>query len=281
MGKKMIQKRIFILFACAFVAICGFGQSLVQAQTLGISPIYVDAKVKRGATYDNIFTITNNTSTRLRFRFSVSDYWYDEQNARIEGRPGTLPRSASPWVQFSPAEVIIEPKSSGVVKAIISVPQTASGGYYTSPIFEAEAADKPAKLEQKAGIMSAAIAVRVSGLMMLTTDDNAEYFVEVLGGQIIPPTQSSELQIHLDVRNRSTAHAHLRGILAIFDESGKLAGRGKIEQKRYMPGQRDMLNAPWAGELAPGHYTAVVTLSYDRVGMEPATLVYEIPFDVR
>src|SRR5262249_5204474 len=150
-----------------FAAVCGFGQSRAQAQTLGISPVYVDAKVKRGATYDNIFTITNNTTTRLRFRFSVSDYWYDDQNSRVEGRPGTLPGSASPGVQFSPAEVIIEPKSSGAVKAIISVPQTAAGGYYTSPVFEAEVADKPAEANQKAGTMSASIAVRVSGLIML------------------------------------------------------------------------------------------------------------------
>lgn len=278
----MIQRRVFIIFACSFASVLfGFGQGIAQAQTLGISPVYIDAKVKRGATYDNAFTIANNTGTRLRFHFSVSDYWYDENNVRVEGRPGSLPRSASLWVQFSPTELVIEPGNSGTVKAIISVPRTAAGGYYTSPIFEAEAADKPAAADQKAGTMSASIVIRVSGLIMLTTDDNAEYFVEVLGGQITPPTQLSELQIHLDMRNRSTAHAHLRGVLAIFDSSGKLAGRGKIEQKRYMPGQRDMLNAPWAGELAPGHYTAVITLSYDRAGMEPATLVYEISFDVK
>ena len=167
------------------------------------------------------------------------------------------------------------------MKAIISVPVTASGGYYTSPIFEAEAADKSTEAEQKPGTVTASVTVRVNGLIMLTTEDNAEYHIEMLGGQITPPTSSSELQLNLDMGNRSTAHVRLRGVLAIFNSEGKLAGRGKIEEKRYMPDQRDRLNAPWAGELAPGRYTAVVTLSYDRAGREPATLVYEIPFEVK
>ena len=48
-----------------------------------------------------------------------------------------------------------------------------------------------------------------------------------------------------------------------------------------MPGQRGDYKAEWAGTLAAGRYTAVVTLSYDRAGAEPATLVYELPFEAR
>lgn len=276
----MILRRIVVTFVFAFL-LFGSGQKQALGQSLGISPISVDATVKRGATYDKTFTISNGTGTRLHFRLSVGDYWRDDNNKRMDGRPGTLPRSASLWVQFSPPELVVEAGASATVKAIISVPVTASGGYYTSPIFEAEAADRASEAVQKPGTVTASVMIRVNGLIMLTTEDNAEYHIEVLGGQITPPTPSSELQLSLDLRNRSTAHVRLHGVLAIFDFAGKLAGRGKIEEQRYMPGQRNMLSAPWAGELAPGRYTAVVTFSYDRAGMEPATLVYEIPFDVK
>lgn len=275
----MIRAGVLILFVFAFLLL-GFGQARGQSRSLGISPVYVDATVKRGATYDTTFSISNDTGTRLRIRFSMGDYWYDEHNARVDGRPGTLPHSASLWVQFTPPELVVEDGSSAKVKAIISVPQTASGGYYAAPIFEAEPADKPSAAEQKRDTATASVMIRVNGLIMLTTEDNSEYYVEVLGGQVTPPTRSSALQIELDLRNRSTAHVRLRGVLAIFDAAGKLAGRGKIDEKRYLPNQRDMLSARWTGELAPGHYTAVVTLSYDRAGMEPATMVYEIRFDV-
>jgi hypothetical protein len=284
LGEGMIRVTQYrpptILILLFGAVICASGQARAQGQSLGISPAYIEAKVKRGATYNKVFTISNDTPTRLRFRFSVVDYWYNENGEHIDGRPGTLPRSASPWVQFTPTEIVIEPNSSAAAKAIISVPQTASGGYYTRPVFEAEAADRT-EASHKGSTASASVAIQFRGLMMLVTETGAEYNVEVTGGKISPPTQSSALQIDLNVRNRSTAHAQLRGVFAILNPTGALVGRGRIDPKNYLPGEQDVYKAEWAGELAPGHYTAVVTLSYDRAGADPASLVYEIPFDVK
>ena len=252
-----------------------------RAQTLGISPALVDAKVKSGATYSKEYTITNNTGVRLRVRCSVGDYWYDERtNARVDGRAGTLPRSASSWVQFSPPEVVVEPRGAAVVKAVISIPQAAAGGFYTTPTFDIEAADAPAGAGRE-GTASAAVLVNFRGLLMLSTTGGAEYNVEITGGRVTPPTAASPLGVSLGVRNRSTAHVNLRGQFAVLNAEGGFAGRGKIDEQRFMPGQRNELGAAWANELAPGRYTAVVTLTYERAGMEPASLVYEMPFEVR
>ena len=137
--------------------------------------------MKRGATYTTAFTLSNDTNMRLRFRASTGDYWYDEHNARITGQPGTLPRSASTWVQFSPAEIVIEPQSSAPVQAIITVPALANGSYYTTPIFEGEQADTPAAPRNDGaitapseGTITASVALRIRGLLMLTTEDAAE-----------------------------------------------------------------------------------------------------------
>jgi hypothetical protein len=272
------RKLLFrLLFVTAFALCFEAGASARQQNSLGVSPASVDARVKRGASYTQVYTLSNNTGARLRFRCSVSDYWYDEQNRRVTGRPGTLPRSASTWVQFSPAEVIIEPRSEATVRAVISVPQSAAGGFYTMPVFEALPVDAPAPDGSNA---TASIGFRFRGLMMLTTEDAAEYNVEIVSGSVRAPTPSAPLALDLDVRNRSTAHARVRGAFAILDSAGTPSGRGRIQEKRFMPGQRAAYAGEWVGELSAGHYTAVVTLSYDRAGAEPATLVYEIPFDV-
>jgi hypothetical protein len=251
-----------------------------QAQSLGLTPALVEAKVKRGATYTAAFSRGNNTSTRLRFRASTSDYWYDEHNSRITGLPGTLPRSASLWVQFSPVEFIIEANSSTTVKAIITVPSAANGSYYTSPIFEGEPTDAPTA-SRNSGTLTASVAIRFRGLLLLTTEDAADYNVEVMDGSATPPTAATPLEIQLGVRNNGTAHARLRGIFAILNASEHLAGRGRFEEKSFLPGQRGTFRAQWAGELAPGQYRAIVTLTYDRVGLEPSTLLYELPFEVK
>lgn len=274
----MIHKKPFIQFAFLFAALLfTFIGAQAQQNTVAVSPASIDAKVKRGSTYMQTYMLSNSTSERLRFTCSVIDYWYDENNKRLTGRPGTLPRSASPWVQFSPSEVIIEPHSSANVKAIITVPLAATGGYYTMPVFEA----MPIKSEAASGNAStASIGIRFRGLVMLATEDANEYVVEIMGGKVLPPTASTPFELEIDVRNRGTVHARLLGVFAILDAKGGLAGRGKIEASKFLPGQRNMLKVPWAGELPIGRYTAVVTLSYDRVGMEPATLVYELPFEV-
>jgi hypothetical protein len=274
----MIHQRFFAQLICLLaVLFCSTALTQAQQSSVGVSPASVEAKVKRGSTYTQTYALFNNTNERMRFRCSLLDYWYDENNKRLTGRPGTFPRSASLWVQFSPSEVIVEPHGTASVRATISVPLMAAGGYYTMPVFEA----MPVKNKPASGnTATASIGVRFRGLVMLATEDANEYIVEIMGGRVLPPTTSTPLEMDIDVRNRGTVHARVHGVFAILDAKGTLAGRGKVEDDKFLPGQREMMKVPWAGELQPGHYTALLTLSYDRVGMEPATLVYELPFEV-
>jgi hypothetical protein len=278
----MIQRKPLILLATISLLSC-FSIASAQKISVAITPASIDAKVSRGASYTQIFTLVNDTGTRLRFKCSVADMWYDESNNRLTGRPGTLQRSASLWVQFSPEEIIVEPHTSGTVTALVTVPNTAAGSYYSVPVFEGMPAD-PVLADAtlaKVSTATATFGIRFNGLMMFTTLDASEFNVEIMGGQITPPSASTELAMQLDVRNRSNAHVNVRGAFAILNSSGALAGRGSISERGYLPGQRKMLETQWAGELLPGTYTAVITLSYDRMGMDAATLVYELPLVVQ
>jgi hypothetical protein len=271
----------FTQTACLFaLLLCVCAAARAQQNTLGVAPASVEAKVKRGTTYTQTYTLTNGTSERLRFSCSLIDYWYDENNQRVTGRPGTLPRSASLWVQFTPEATAVEPHSSATVKATFTVPLSAAGGYYTMTVFEAMPIKVSSTPPAAGNAATAAIAIRFRGLVMLATEDADQYDVRIAGGKVSPPTSATPLEMSVNVRNGGNVHARLRGAFALLDARGVLAGRGKIEPDKLLPGQGKTLRVPWAGELQPGRYTAVVTLSYDRVGMEPATLVYELPFDV-
>jgi hypothetical protein len=275
----MIRQGFFtrLVFRVAVVTLCGLASVQAQQNALGISPATVEARVARGSTYTQTYTISNNTNDRLRLNCSVIDYWYDENNKRMTGRPGTLPRSASLWVHFSPAELNVEPRSSANVKITITVPSAAQGGYYTMPVFEAT----PVKPETTSGnAATASIGIRFRSLVMLATVDANEYNVEITDGKVSPPSAATPLELDIGVRNRGTVHARVRGAFALLDAQGKLAGRGTIEERRFLPGQKNSLKMPWAGELPAGRYTAIVTISYDRINMERATVVYELPFDV-
>lgn len=280
--EKMMPKKTFFQFACLVaLLLCSFVLAQAQQNSLAVAPASVEAKVKRGSTYSQTYTLFNNTSERMHLSCSVIDYWYDENNRRVTGRPGTLPRSASTWVQFSPSEVVIEAHGSVNIKAIISVPLAASGGYYTMPVFEAMPVKTEAVVAPSSGnLATASIGFRFRGLVMLATEDANEYHVDIMSCKALPPTDSAPFELDIEVQNRGIVHARVHGLVAILDARGALAGRGKVEDDKLLPGQRKMMKAHWAGELRPGRYMAIVTLSYDRVGMEPATLVYELPFEV-
>lgn len=277
---RMTHLKRLALMACVTLFWCA-GSAPAQENSVGVTPASIDAKVTAGASYTQTFTVFNNTGTRLRFECSAEDMWYDEANQRVAGRSGTLPRSASLWVLFSPAEVVVEPHSSAVVMATVSVPKTAAGGYYAVPVFKSMPANDVATTAGASNTATASIGVRFLLLMMFTTREATEYGVEVKGGRITPPGATAELAMELDVVNRSNTHVNLRGAFAILNSSGAMIGRGDIPAKRYLPGQRNLIQAGWAGELPPGTYTSVITLSYDRVGLSPATVMYELPLIVK
>lgn len=256
---------------------------VAKPASVAITPASIDTKVKPGASYTQNFSVVNGTNERLKVRLSAEDVWIDEQNKRLDGRAGTLPRSASLWMQFTPAEFILEPFSTGTLKAMITVPRDAAGSFYTVPVFEVAPAAKPVFQNASAGTTTAraSIGLKFRAIVMLTTETGSEYNVEIMGGKITPPTATSELDLTLDMRNRGNAHAKVNGAFAILDAGGKLAGRGTVDEKKLLPTQRKALTAKWSGELKPGSYTAVITLSHDRVGAARTSLAHEIPFTVK
>ena len=278
----MTKQKHLILIAAITLLSC-YSSTQGQKISVAITPASIDAKVTRGTTYSQKFTLVNDTGTRLRLKCSLADMWYDENNRRVAGLAGTSQRSASLWIQFSQEELIVEAHSSGSVNALVTVPRNAAGSYYSVPVFEAMPADPVVTNATLANNSpaSARIGLRFNALMMLTTLDAAEYNLEIMGGRITAPTASTELALELDLRNRGNAHVRVRGAFAILNAFGVLVGRGSIEEKRFLPEQKNILPAGWAGELPPGTYTSVITLSYDRVGKDPATLVYELPLVVQ
>ena len=268
---KILKTLLILLVAFAAVE-----RAAAQKPSLGVTPAMVVANVTPGKTFVQEYTLANNSADYVRFRCTLGDYWYDENNAPLLAAPNTLERTAAAWIQFTPSEVVAKPRSSVTIKAVISIPETAAGGFYATPFFEGEAVDATGK-DARA---SSSIAVRIGGLMMLATEKKSEYALEIAAAKVAPPTEFSEFELTLDTLNRGNVHAFLKGAFAILDERGKLVGQGRIANHVLMPGQRRAFKENWGGQLLSGEYTVVSTLSYDRAGLTAATLVNETKFKI-
>ena len=245
---------------------------------LGVAPAVIEVAGKRGTTVAQTFTLDNSTSARVRFRCKTGDFWYDADNQLTFAPAGTKERSAALWVQFSPAEIIAEPNSSVTVKALVTIPTNARGGYYLTPIFEGEAAPRTENDAPEAG--KAALAIELTGLMLVAVEDASDYRIEISQGDVTPPSATAEMSVTLNVANRGLSHTRMRGVFALLDKGGKIVGRGNTDTRTILPGQQLKLSGSWAGTLPVGSYTALVTLTYLRAGQTPTTLVKELPFTV-
>lgn len=83
----------------------------------------------------------------LRLLASLGD-WTLTRGGEIQfARPGTLPRSATDWLIYSPVEMSVVPGETHSIRVTIDVPQDAAPGDYTSVLFVEE---RPPDLKHQA-----------------------------------------------------------------------------------------------------------------------------------
>ena len=91
-----------------------------------------------------------------------------------------------------------------------------------------------------------------------------------------PPTATSNLAVTQQLINSGTEPFVATGMLAIISGRGILLGRTPVPARRLLPGERTDIRAEYAGELARGHYRALMTYQLAATSVTSAA-----EFDVR
>jgi len=91
-----------------------------------------------------------------------------------------------------------------------------------------------------------------------------------------PPTATSNLAVTQQLINSGPEPFVATGMLAIVSGKGILLGRTPVPARRLLPGERTDVRAEYAGDLAPGHYRALMTYQLAATSVTSAA-----EFDVR
>lgn len=257
----------------ALVISCLAARAAAQQPGVGVSPVVVEETVAKGSAHVIKFQVTNNTSHPQRVRCSVRDVGY-AGGRRTEAEPGTLPRSASSWLRFNPAELVVPPSGTATVEAVVSVPQSASGSYYTMPSFDISRDGGAATQNASAGFV-----FRIRGRIVLTTPDSTPS-LSVVGVKVEPPTATKPLTLSLEMMNTGNAHVVPSPTFTLLDRGGRLVGRGQMPTRKLMPGEKATAEGTWAGELRPGNYHVLTSVTYKTAGQDKAVVVKEVTFAV-
>ena len=101
-----------------------------HAQSLGLAPAQVRETFKPGVPFQFDLSTVNSGDTAVDMHVEITDFWYDEKNEKVFSSPGTSPRSAANWIQFVPDHFEVGPHGTQKMKAIVTPPSDAKGGYY-------------------------------------------------------------------------------------------------------------------------------------------------------
>jgi hypothetical protein len=134
----MTNRLLSILTAIGSATISGSisltSMSAVRAQEIAISvsPMVTMSQLK-GSQARASFSVTNKGTIPLRTRIYAQDFDYDREKGYVKA--ATHPNSASPFLQFSPRELVIPPGVTRDVRISITIPPSKPDGEYRVAVF--------------------------------------------------------------------------------------------------------------------------------------------------
>jgi hypothetical protein len=236
------------------------------AQSLGLAPGEVREKFTPGVPFEIELATSNDGGSPVEMSVEIADFWYNEKNEKVFPAPGTAPRSAANWIQFVPERFEVPAHGAQKMKAIITPPSDAKGGYYAVLFVQS----KPQLSFTKSNGQGVFTNMRLGCLVLLDADKTEDFKIEVNNVKIVPPSATQSLDLSFDLLNSGNTHVFPVARLAVLDTEKKLVAKAQTEEKRFLPGQKDSMHVSWTGSLPAGNYTAVLTVTYgeDRIATQ-------------
>jgi hypothetical protein len=265
--------RLSTLFVICVVLTAAFLPSLGFAQSLGLAPAQVVKSFKPGVPFQFELATVNNGDSPVEMSVQITDFWYNENNEKVFSAPGTSPHSAANWIQFVPEHFQVGIHGTQNMKAIVTPPLDATGGYYAVLFVQS----KPLlSFDQTKEGKAVFTNMRLGCLVLLTAENTEKLNVELNNAKVTPPTATKGLEVTFDIGNRGNTHVFILPRIAILDSNHKLVAKAESTPKRFLPGQQDSMHVDWAGNLPAGAYAAVLTVSYGEDQIQTQQLPFEI-----
>src|ERR1700742_403004 len=264
------NRRLYLLIALAAFAI---GRPPAHAQSLGLAPAQVVEKFKLGVPFEFDLSTVNTGETPVDMSVEITDFWYDEKNEKTFTSPGTSPRSAANWIQFVPDHFEVGAHGTQKMKAIVTPPMDAKGGYYATLFVQSKPQLSFPKNDGK-GVFTS---MRIGCLVLLRAESTEDYKIELSNIKLTPPAEAHGLTLDFDLLNAGNTHVFPVARLAVLDANRKLVAKAEGTEKRFLPGQKNSMHVDWAGKLPAGSYTALLTVAYGEDHIETKQVAFSVP----
>ena len=258
MQKSLARLLSLLIFFFVFLA----GVAAFAQVSFTVSPPLIELTVPAGTTREFSLTVFAGTGEKkeMRFRVYLADFNLKKDGNIQFFRAGTLKRSAAPWIEINPSELVMKPEERKRVNVKLTIPAGVSGGYYAAIMVELLPEIPP---EAVMGVvhtwrMVSIVEFTVAGWKRPRTK------ISISELKVEPSSEGRGLTFTTTIENKGNVHVRGEGSLAITTREGRRlaelplkAGRGTV----FPESMRDF-KAVLDRELPPGEYLADATFRY-------------------
>jgi hypothetical protein len=251
--------------ALAIALLCALPAALHAGTTgtISVTPAVVMLRGAAGQSTTQTLTVTNGSSQPFSFEMIANDVVVEHGQRRFSPA-GNVAGSIAATAAFSQKTVTLAPGDAKQVDVTVTIPANPAARAIVALFHGTN------KFENQGVTMTASVGT----LLTFTLSDNVAMDAEPLA--VTSPSASANLTIAQQCTNSGREPVVAKGVLAIVNASGTLVGKTVLPSKRLLPGEQTAVRAEYGGDLAPGHYRALVT--YD---VESKVVSSSAEFDVR
>jgi hypothetical protein len=204
----------------------------LAAQISVVSSTLEERTAAPGEQYTGTIRVRNTAATPQLARVSASDYRFLADGRTFYEQPGTVARSNSGWVRFSPSRLTLAPGEEATVAYTVAVPAQASlRGSYWSVLMVETVDDAPAAV--RAGRVGIAPTIRYA-VQLATHVGQAERRIALEGARLT--TEGGAKAFEVNVANTGEQADRLELRVDLFDAEGAPAGRLSSTRGLVYPG---------------------------------------------
>ncbi|AFY55759.1 hypothetical protein Riv7116_3295 [Rivularia sp. PCC 7116] len=257
-------------FLCAVTgtvsALCIFPE-IVQAQ-IKITPLVIEKEVRQGKA-QGVINITNTSNETFRARVYTAPFTYNQNGfEELESSPQDL----SPYLTFSPRELVLEPGQTRQIRAISRLLPSSAKGEYRAIIFTEDLEE----IKTTSGNQTIGVTPRM-GVTFYVRNGDASPNLKLESASYNPETKKVSLQ----VKNSGNATARPKIKWNLQNSSGNVANGRENAYTVIAEGERNIqidLSAK-EKEIAAGNYKLTGKLTW-REGDKDKSLPFNVDVNV-
>ncbi|MDO6460099.1 hypothetical protein Q4485_05290 [Granulosicoccaceae sp. 1_MG-2023] len=226
---------------------------------VGVAPSTLELDVEPGSVTRQVLRIKNfNPDKAIRLTVSSTDWTLSEDGEVELLPPGSVDRSATPWIRFSPSVLMLKPNASGTVTVDVAVPVTGTErGDYRSAVVVSTVLPAKQDREDLGGVWNR---YQIASLFYANVDKGRSK-AQISNVAFETAEAQSQRRLQIDLLNQGEAHARVKGQIRLLNTDEEVVFTRPVESV-LLDGQQRRLTLDFdQNTLPPGDYTADIALS--------------------